>query len=178
MMDQLSAQLKVIAAQSGSSNTPSSQGGSSSSRKIRAASGSNAPAVVPPAASATAASAAASTTVADSPPLVIPAQIQSGTAELAFTRDYSSFESMLSAGASAGPEGGGGGGGASSKRGAGLARMDRAAMSLAVRRLMPMLPACTARGSLDFRQVTRQVKAAVDNSIFIYPTQCERFKFR
>lgn len=82
-------------------------------------------------------------------PILLPSQIQSETAQLT----YANYKSSLS-------------------------RYSKAHAALAVRHLLPLLPVSLPRSALDFTQLTRQAKAAVDNTMFVYPVMLDRFKNR
>jgi hypothetical protein len=82
-------------------------------------------------------------------PIVVPAQIQSETAQLV----YNNYKSSLQ-------------------------RYSKPHAALSLRQLLPLLPMCSARGSVDFMQVSRQAKCSVDNTLFVYPTFLDRFKNR
>lgn len=82
-------------------------------------------------------------------PIVVPAQIQSETAQLV----YNNYKSSLQ-------------------------RYSKPHAALSLRQLMPLLPTITTKGSMDFNQITRQAKFGVDNTLFVYPTFLDRFKHR
>lgn len=82
-------------------------------------------------------------------PIVVPAQIQSETAQLVYTHYKGSLQ-----------------------------RHSKPHAALAVRELLPLLPTVSAKGTVDFQQITRQAKCGVDNTLFVYPTLLDRFKNR
>lgn len=82
-------------------------------------------------------------------PILLPSQIQSESAQLS----YANYKSSLS-------------------------RYSKAHAALSVRHLLPLLPVSLPRSALDFTQVTRQAKSAVDNTLFVYPVMLDRFKNR
>jgi hypothetical protein len=82
-------------------------------------------------------------------PIIMPAQIQSESAQLV----YSNYKSSLQ-------------------------RYSRPHAALSLRQMLPLLPTVSAKGTVDFTQITRQAKCGVDNTLFVYPTMLDRFKNR
>lgn len=82
-------------------------------------------------------------------PILLPAQIQSESAQLS----YANYKATLT-------------------------KYSKAHAALSVRHLLPLLPAYLPRSPMDFTQVTRQAKSSVDNTLFVYPIMLDRFKNR